>query len=127
MRSKVMLRGNLWLCMTAVGIVSAVAVREALADWTRYPGCARSTAGFWIVGCDPATTSGRPVYHYEPTGFQAKTQRAVDITVDANNMEPWVVDARGRVFRSYGNGFAQFGGNNCGTTTPVCARHEYGQ
>jgi hypothetical protein len=127
--------------------IAAVFVSSAAAagsPWKKLPGCAKSLAGNWVVGCTTTARGGNAAYYWKDDRWNAATHTTVsagpsgtvvntyqdggiNITTDASGVA-WVVDSAGRVKRWKGGyyGFETVPGRNCENTANVCARHEFG-
>lgn len=114
---------------STLGLMLALSISaSAQANWNQLPGCAKSNAGAWVVGCDTAFNGGRGIYHWNGSSWGNPLGRAVDITLDAT-ANPWVVNDSGRIFSWNGSVFIELSGGptvNCGTNVQACVRHEYG-
>jgi hypothetical protein len=110
--------------------LSAPREASAQAVWSSVRGCATSTAGTWVIGCDAWINGGRGIYQFdfESHTFERRPGQAVDITIGGGG--PWVVNDQGHIFKWDGTTFPEFVGDACdasgGNPTPVCARHEPG-
>ncbi len=128
MTSRTMMYARLCGILLASGVIGRVSTARASVTWSQVsPECVVSTAGSWVIGCDPPSGGGRSIWQFNGSSFEFRDGRAVTITLD-QNLIPWVVTNDGSVWKRNGllpsDTFSQFGGNICEFFNPVCARHD---